>query len=74
MRTVVIVGQAARVGLDLPDGAVSEVVTVVAIAAYYVIARWVEQYWPGVGRILVSAGLSVRQPVYVPAADRTPRP
>lgn len=58
MVVAVLLGQAARVGLDLPEGAVTEVVTVAAGAAYYAAARWLEQRWPGLGRALLSAGLA----------------
>ena len=61
----VLLGQAARIGLDLPAGAVTEVVTVVVAGAYYAVARLVEQRWPALGRVLLSAGLSRRAPVYV---------
>jgi len=60
----VLLGQAARIGLDLPAGAVTEVVTVVVTGAYYAVARLVEQRWPALGRVLLSAGLSRRAPVY----------
>ena len=62
----VLLGQAARIGLDLPAGAVTEVVTVVVTGAYYAVARLVEQRWPALGRVLLSAGLSRRAPVYAP--------
>lgn len=62
----VLLGQAARIGLDLPAGAVTEVVTVVVTGAYYAVARLVEQRWPALGRVLLSAGLSRRTPMYVP--------
>lgn len=61
----VLLGQAARIGLDLPAGAVTEVVTVVVTGAYYAVARLVEQRWPALGRVLLSAGLSRRAPMYV---------
>lgn len=61
----VLLGQAARIGLDLPAGAVTEVVTVVVTGAYYAVARLVEQRWPALGRVLLSAGLARRTPVYV---------
>lgn len=72
----VLLGQAARIGLDLPEGAVTQVVTVVATAAYYALARWIEQNRPGFGRVMLSLGLSSKQPLYVAAdraADRTSR-
>jgi hypothetical protein len=60
----VLLGWAAKVGLNLPGGAVFEIVTVVLTAAYYALARWIEQTWPGLGRVLLSFGLTSRQPVY----------
>ncbi|MBA9003722.1 hypothetical protein [Thermomonospora cellulosilytica] len=64
MRTVVplvvavLLGQAAKVGLALPEGAVTEIVTVVAGALYYALARVLEREFPAVGRLLLSAGLA----------------
>ena len=60
-----LLGWALKVGLDLPSGAVSQIVTVVVTAAYYAIARLLEQKWPEVGRWLLAAGLTARKPVYV---------
>lgn len=54
----VLLGWAAKVGLNLPGGAVTEIVTVVLTAAYYALGRWVEQTWPGVGRFLLSLSLT----------------
>lgn len=62
----VLLGYAAKIGLDLPEGAVTEIVTAVAIAGYYALARLVEQVWPALGRVLLSAGLSGRTPTYKP--------
>lgn len=71
LRTVVplIVGallaQAARLGLDLPEGAVTELVTVLVTAAYYALGRLVEEHVdPRVGRVLLSLGLARGRPVY----------
>ena len=61
----VLLGWAAKIGLGLPSGAVFEIVTVVITAAYYALARLVEQRWPGVGQMLLSLGLARRTPVYV---------
>jgi len=66
MIVAVLLGQAARLGLSLPEGAVTELVTVVLGTAYYAGARWLEQRHPAAGRLLLSAGLSRRAPVYVP--------
>lgn len=57
---------AARLGFDLhPDMTVTEIVTVLVTGAYYWLARFVEQHWPGVGRLLLSLGLARRTPVYI---------
>ena len=48
----VLLGQAARLGLDLPAGAVTEIVTVAVTAAYYAIVRAIEQRVPAVGVLL----------------------
>jgi hypothetical protein len=61
----VLLGQAARIGLDLPEGAVTEVVTVAVTTAYYWVARALERRWPAVGRWLLGAGVKVGQPRYV---------
>lgn len=60
----VVLGQAARIGLHLDEGAVTSIVTAVLGALYYVAARFVERHWPTMGRILVSAGLSRKTPTY----------
>ncbi|MFC9976375.1 hypothetical protein ACFVH6_36320 [Spirillospora sp. NPDC127200] len=63
-----LLGQAARIGLDLPSGAVTEITTVVLSFAYYAIVRAAETRWPAIGRWLLAAGLTGQSPVYVPAA------
>lgn len=60
----VLLGWAAKVGFDLPAGAVTEVVTVVLTTAYYAISRLIEEQWPGLGRILLSLGFTAKQPTY----------
>lgn len=61
----VLLGWAAKVGLNLPSGAVFEIVTVVLTAGYYALGRFVEQTWPNAGRVLLSLGLTkAGQPVY----------
>jgi hypothetical protein len=80
LRTVVpvvvgtLLGLAAKVGFDLPAGAVTEIVTVVLTGVYYWLGRLVEQNWPGVGRYLLALGLTGKQPVYAvpnaPAQNR----
>lgn len=64
LMVAVILGQAARVGLRLPEGAVTEIITVVLGTVYYAVARWLERRWPAVGRWLLAAGLTSKQPVY----------
>jgi hypothetical protein len=61
----VIVGQAARIGLDLDEGAVTAIVTVVASYLYYQAARLLEERWPAAGRWLLALGLTRRAPEYV---------
>jgi len=61
----VLLVQAARIGLDLPEGALNEIVTVVVTAAYYGLARLVEErVSPVVGRLMLSAGLTRKRPTY----------
>ncbi|ASU81494.1 hypothetical protein CDO52_00680 [Nocardiopsis gilva YIM 90087] len=63
----VLLAQAARIGLDLPEGAMTEIVTVVVTATYYAVARLVEEHVsPLVGRLMLSAGLTRGRPVYGP--------
>ena len=71
IRTVVplvvalVLGQAARIGLDLDEGAVTSIVTAVLGFAYYSVSRWVEVHYPAVGRVLLSLGLAKGVPAYV---------
>lgn len=65
LRTVVpyLVGAlivlAAKVGLDInPDMTITEAVTLGVSAVYYWAARFLEQRWPSVGRVLLSFGLA----------------
>ncbi|MFW5415095.1 hypothetical protein J0910_29905 [Nocardiopsis sp. CNT-189] len=61
----ILLVQAARIGLDLPEGALAEIVTVVVTAAYYGLARLVEEHVsPVVGRLMLSAGLTQAKPTY----------
>lgn len=64
----VLLGWAARIGLTLPEGPLTELVTVVFTAAYYALGRWIESRWPAVGRWWLAAGLTKRQPDYDLAA------
>lgn len=67
----VVIGQAARVGLDLDEGAVTQIVTAVVFAAYYSGARWLEaNVSDKVGRALLSLGTTRKQPTYT----ETPAP
>ena len=78
LRTVVpvvvgiLLGWGAKVGLDLPSGAVTEIVTVALTATYYALARVLEQEWPIVGRWLLALGLPVGQPSYDKRAPLRP--
>jgi hypothetical protein len=60
----VLLGWAAKVGLNLPEGAVTEIVTVTLTAVYYALARLLEAEWPAVGRWLLALGLPVGRPTY----------
>ncbi len=60
----VILAQALKIGLNLPEGAVTDIVTVVLTTGYYALARLIEQRWPWLGRILLSFGLTDKQPTY----------
>ena len=70
VRTVVplvvalILGQAARIGLNLDEGAVTSIVTAVIGAAYYGLARLIEEQWPAAGRVLLALGLTGKAPEY----------
>jgi hypothetical protein len=70
---------AAKVGLDLhPDMTLTEVVTLVVATGYYALARLLEQWWPNLGKVLLSGGLaSGGQPVYAKViqgrTERLPR-
>lgn len=68
----VVVGQAARLGLDLGPGAVTAIVTAVVGTVYYGLARLVEERWPAAGRVLLALGLTRQKPEYV-APYRAPR-
>ena len=61
----VLLGWAAKVGLDLPSGAVTEIVTAVLTTTYFALARFIERAWPGLGNGLLSLGLARRTPVYI---------
>lgn len=52
MVVAVIVGQAARIGLSLDEGAVTGAVTVAAGYVYYHAARLLEERWPAAGVLL----------------------
>ncbi|GII84613.1 hypothetical protein Ssi03_26030 [Sphaerisporangium siamense] len=67
----VLLGQALKIGLTLPEGAVTEVVTVVVTTAYYTLARLVEKWQPALGSFLLSLGLTSKKPVYTNAQNVT---
>lgn len=62
----VVLGQAARIGLDLDEGAVTSIATAVIGTAYYAIARLIEGHYPKAGRALLALGLTKQAPEYVP--------
>lgn len=62
----VILGQAARIGLDLDEGAVTSIVTAAAGTLYYALARWIEVNYPAAGRWLLALGLTNASPAYLP--------
>ncbi|TDD88346.1 hypothetical protein [Actinomadura rubrisoli] len=62
----VIVGQAARVGLDLDPTAVYAIVTPAATLVYGLVSRWIELHVPAAGRVLLAAGLTRQSPEYTP--------
>lgn len=71
LRTVVtyivalLLGWAAKIGLGLDSNAVFVIITAIIGFVYYAAARFIEQKWPGLGRLLISFGLSRKEPVYV---------
>lgn len=60
----VVLGQAAKIGLDLPSGAVTDIVTVVIGFAYYSAIRVLEQDFPALGKWLLGLGFTSKQPTY----------
>lgn len=69
----VVVGQAARIGLDLDPGAVTSVVTVVVGWLYYQSARYLETHVsPRFGKFFLAFGLTGKAPVYVKSAAGVP--
>lgn len=60
----VLLGQAARIGLHLDAGLVTQLVTGGLTAGYYALARALEQQWPAVGRWLLGLGIPVGRPRY----------
>jgi hypothetical protein len=61
----ILVGWAAKAGFNLPNDAVSAIVTIVITGVYYAGARWIEAHFnPTFGRILLSLGLTDKAPVY----------
>ncbi|TDB86267.1 hypothetical protein E1264_18400 [Actinomadura sp. KC216] len=65
MVVALILGQAARIGLNLDEGAVTSIVTAVIGAAYYGLARLIEEHYPAAGRVLLSLGLTSKAPEYI---------
>lgn len=65
VRCLAVARLAVKVGLRLPNDAMTLVITAVIGFAYYTEARVLEQRSPAVGKILLSAGLVSRRPVYL---------
>jgi hypothetical protein len=65
----VVIGQAARIGLNLDAAATTEIVTAIVLFVYYPVSRWIEtNVSTQAGRVLLSLGLVKSTPVYRPAA------
>lgn len=67
----VLLGQAAKVGFNLPEGAVTQVVTVIVTGVYYTLARVLEKYQPAIGSFLLSLGLTSKKPIYTRSSNVT---
>lgn len=66
-----LVTWAATAGLDLPVSETTAVVTVIVGWLYYIISHWIERnVSSGLGRILISAGLSKKTPAYSASPPR----
>lgn len=59
-----VLAQAARVGLELPAGALADLVAVLVTFGYYSLARLIERFFPVLGGVLVSGGLTRKAPEY----------
>jgi hypothetical protein len=68
-----LLGQAAKVGLNLPNVELTAVVTVVIGTAYVAVAHYIEQQWPALGKWLTSLGLTGAQPSYAKPVKAAPR-
>ncbi|KAB2384767.1 helix-turn-helix domain-containing protein [Actinomadura montaniterrae] len=66
MVVALILGQAARIGLGLDEGAVTTIVTAVIGFAYYGVIRLLEESFPSIGKWLLALGFTSKKPVYVP--------
>lgn len=65
----VLIAYAAKVGMELPEGPVTEIVTVGVAWAYYTAVRLLEEYvHPLFGRVLLAAGVTGKKPRYDLAA------
>jgi hypothetical protein len=61
----ILVTNALKLGVQLPEGSVTEIVTVLVSGAYYWVFRYAEQFKPLLGRIFLALGATAKQPVYV---------
>ncbi|GAA3223347.1 hypothetical protein [Actinocorallia longicatena] len=60
----VLLGWGVRVGLNFDSDALTSIVTVVITGLYFWAGRIIEQYRPGLGRLMLAAGLTRKQPEY----------
>lgn len=68
----ILITQALKIGIELPEGSVTNIVTVLVSGAYYWIMRYAEQFKPLIGRIFLALGATAKQPVYrLPAGSVT---
>lgn len=55
----------ARAGLDLPESALTDLLTVVVGGLYYTAAHWIEKHvHTRLGQVLLSMGLATKTPTY----------
>jgi hypothetical protein len=62
--TGLIIAAGAKAGLDLPAGALSDVLVAGITGGWVILSRLIELRWPLLGRILMSLGISNKAPSY----------